>query len=125
MNINFRKVWSKRYGPFAVKLNATKTGTSWTKTAGPVSHNSKSGFSINLPGPFFWKRGRIGWRKSFTLGIRYLHFRIMCSRAGVSWSAKVGPYSWTSRGTYRIDGPGPISATGRTRPAKRSSRSSR
>lgn len=122
MNINFRKVWSKRFGPFGVKLNATKRGTSWTKSVGPVSHNSKSGVSVNLPGPFFWKKGRLGFRKSFTFGPRYLHFRLMFSRAGTSWSAKAGPYSWTSRGTYRIDGPGPINATGRTRRKKAAAR---
>lgn len=119
MEVGFRKVWSERLGPFGVKLNATKTGTSVTGSAGPLSHNSKSGWSLNLPGIFFWKNGRLGWRKSLMFGVRYLHVRLMHSRAGLSWSCKAGPFSWSSRGTYRIDGPRLLYATGRTRPARK------
>jgi hypothetical protein len=47
---------------------------------------------------------------SARLGPRWLHVRLNLSGTGLSWTVKVGPWSWNTRSRrHRVDLPGPLS----------------
>jgi hypothetical protein len=49
------------------------------------------------------------FRKSTRFGFRYLHIRANASLKGMSWTFKVGPWSWNTRQRrHRMDLPGPF-----------------
>lgn len=49
----FRKSW--RFGP--LRLNASRSGFSWTVKVGPWSWNSRTRAQrVDLPGPFSWRQ---------------------------------------------------------------------
>jgi hypothetical protein len=51
---------------------------------------------------------RLLFRKTQRFGTAHAHVRANLSRAGLSWSFKLGPWSWNTRQRrHRIDGPGP------------------
>jgi hypothetical protein len=55
-------------------------------------------------------------RMSRRIGSRYLHVRPNLSLKGVSWTVKIGPWSWNTRQRqHRIDGPGPTFWTSKRR----------
>lgn len=57
-----------------------------------------------------------GFRKSWRLGAKYLHVRANASKAGLSWSIKVGPWSFNTRTRQnRVDLPGPLYWSGKSR----------
>lgn len=57
-----------------------------------------------------------GFRKSQRFGFKYLHVRANASKAGMSWSVKVGPWSFNTRTRqHRLDLPGPFHWAGRSR----------
>jgi hypothetical protein len=59
------------------------------------------------------------WRKSKTFGLPWLHLRVNASRKGVSWTVKIGPWSWNTRQRrHRVDLPGPFAWQSRRRPRK-------
>lgn len=54
----------------------------------------------------------IRFRKAWRLGPLVLNL----SRSGISWSLRVGPWSWNSRArAHRVDLPGPLFWQGRRR----------
>jgi hypothetical protein len=60
---------------------------------------------------------RLAFRMSRRLGSPHAHVRANLSRAGVSWTFKLGPFSWNTRSRRtRIDGPGPTYLIGDRHP---------
>jgi hypothetical protein len=55
-------------------------------------------------------------RKSWTFGFRYLHIKPTMSKSGLSWTLKIGPWSWNTRQRrHRVDLLGPFSWQGTRR----------
>jgi hypothetical protein len=49
------------------------------------------------------------FRKSKRFGTSRFHVRLNMSKAGASWTLKVGPWSWNTRSRrHRVDLPGPF-----------------
>lgn len=44
--------------PGLLWLNVSKSGVSWSTKFGPLTHNSRRGNSLDLPGGAYWRQSR-------------------------------------------------------------------
>lgn len=56
MGVRFRK--RINIIPGVAWLNASKSGVTRTVKLGPLTHNSRTGWRLDLPGPLYWVQGR-------------------------------------------------------------------